>query len=320
MRVLSGIQPSGSLHLGNYFGMIQRAIAWQYKAEVLYFIADYHALTSLQDPTALRRNVREVARAFLACGLDPERAVLFRQSDVPLVLELAWLLSICTPVGLLERCHSYKDKVAKGLPASHALFSYPVLMAADILLYQADLVPVGKDQKQHLEIARDVALKFNQRFGAIFRLPEAEIEPDVAVVPGIDGQKMSKSYGNTIELFGDPEEIRARVMAIKTDSSPVHAPKPVEGSVLAALYKLVSSPQEYEEWVASMRRGGIGYATYKQELASKILKYFAPMRERYRELGEKPGYVEDVLAQGAERASKLALPTLKAARKAVGLE
>lgn len=320
MRILSGIQPSGSLHLGNYFGMMQRAISWQEKGEAIYFIADYHALTSLQDPSSLRRNVLEVARAFLACGLDPDRATLFRQSDVPWVVELAWLLSCCTPVGLLERCHSYKDKIARGLPASHALFSYPVLMAADILLYQAEMVPVGKDQKQHLEITRDIAAKFNQRFGPVFRIPEPDIQPDVAVVPGIDGQKMSKSYGNTVEIFADPEEITTRVMAIKTDSTPVEAPKPVEGSILASLYKLVSSPEEYQEWVASMRRGGIGYATYKKELAAKILGYFAPIRERYRQLGEKPGYVEEVLAQGAERARKLARPTLEMARRAAGLD
>src|SRR6266566_484911 len=218
MRILSGIQPSGALHIGNYFGMMQPAVALQTEGEALYFIADYHALTSLRDPQALRANSRRVALDFLACGLDPERATLFRHSDVPQVTELAWILSTVAPMGLLERAHSYKDKLARGMSANVGLFSYPILMAADILIYDSDVVPVGKDQKQHIEITRDLAVKMNETFGSepdgqIFKLPEARIQAATEVVPGIDGQKMSKSYGNNIDIFGDEKEMRKRVMS-----------------------------------------------------------------------------------------------------------
>src|SRR5438067_12424861 len=224
MRILSGIQPSGVLHIGNYFGMMKPAIALQAEGEALYFIADYHALTSVRDPDVLRENCRRVAVDFLACGLDPKRATLFRQSDVPQVTELAWILSTVAPMGLLERSHSYKDKLARGLSATVGLFNYPVLMAADILIYDSDLVPVGKDQKQHLEMTRDIAVKFNETFGSepdgqIFKLPEPQIQAATETVPGIDGQKMSKSYGNTIDIFGDEKETRKRVMSIVTESN-----------------------------------------------------------------------------------------------------
>ncbi|MGD9895738.1 MAG: tryptophan--tRNA ligase [Candidatus Methylacidiphilaceae bacterium] len=319
MRILSGIQPSGFLHLGNFFGMMQRGIRWQEKGETFFFIADFHALTTVSDPEALRRNIREAALAFLACGLDPKRTVFFRQSAVPEVMELAWLLSAVTPVGLLERCHSYKDKLAKGVSPTHALFAYPVLMAADILLYQADIVPVGIDQKQHLEVTRDLAVKFNQAFGPVFVIPKEDIEEGLAAIPGIDGQKMSKSYGNTLELFGEWEEFRRRVMAIRTDSTPAGEPKPIAGSVLVSLYRLVSQPQELEEFVASMRRGGVGYAALKKELLAKFERFLAPYRERYEELKRQPSLVDEILEAGAHTARAAAAPTLEAARKAVGL-
>src|SRR6266498_2776463 len=244
MRILSGIQPSGALHIGNYFGMMRPAIALQAEGEAFYFIADYHALTSVRDPKMLRENSRRVALDFLACGLDPERAALFRQSDVPQVTELAWILSTVAPMGLLERSHSYKDKLARGLAATVGLFNYPVLMAADILIYDSDVVPVGKDQKQHIEITRDLAVKMNETFGQIFRLPEPRIQAATEVVPGIDGQKMSKSYGNNIDIFGDEKETRKRVMSIVTDSTPVEAPKDSERSTIIQIHSLFASKDE----------------------------------------------------------------------------
>src|SRR5881396_3559793 len=250
MRILSGIQPSGVLHIGNYFGMMRPAIALQAEGEAFYFIAEYHALTSVRDPQALRENSHRVALDFLACGLDPERAALFRQSDVPQVTELAWILSTVAPMGLLERAHSYKDKIARGLSATAGLFNYPVLMAADILIYDSDVVPVGKDQKQHIEITRDLAAKMNETFGQIFKLPEPRIEAATEVVPGIDGQKMSKSYGNNVDIFGDEKETRKRVMSIVTDSTPVEASKDSSRSTIIQLYSLFASNKE----MASMRK------------------------------------------------------------------
>src|SRR5689334_8087773 len=252
MRILSGIQPSGVLHIGNYFGMMRPAIALQMEGEAFYFVANYHALTSLQNPEALRQNSRQVAIDFLACGLDPEKAALFMQTDVPQVTELAWILSTVTPVSRLELAHSYKDKIARGLPANAGLFTYPVLMAADILIYDSDIVPVGKDQKQHLEITRDIATRINETFGSrraaqVLKLPEARIQSQTEVVPGIDGQKMSKSYGNTIDIFGAEKEMRKRVMSIVTDSTPVAAPKDPETSTIVQLYALVASKEEVDE-------------------------------------------------------------------------
>src|SRR5438270_16941 len=236
LRILSGIQPSGILHIGNYFGMIQPAIALQEKGEAFYFIANYHALTSVRDPVVLRENSRRVALDFLACGFDPERGALFMQTDVPEVTELAWILSTVAPMGLLERAHSYKDKPARGMVASAGLFTYPVLMAADILIYDTDVVPVGKDQKQHIEMTRDLAVKINEQFGDVFKLPEPSIRAETETVPGLDGQKMSKSYGNTIDIFGEEKEMRKRVMSIVTDSKPVEAPKDAQSSTVFQLY------------------------------------------------------------------------------------
>src|SRR5436853_1780101 len=265
MRILSGIQPSGALHIGNYFGMMRPAIALQAEGEAFYFIADYHALTSLKDPVLLRENGRRVAIDFLACGFDPERAALFMQSDVPQVTELAWILSTIAPMGLLERAHSYKDKVARGMSASAGLFNYPVLMAADILIYDSDIVPVGKDQKQHIEITRDLAVKINETYGEIFKLPEPRIQAATEVVPGIDGQKMSKSYGNTIDIFGDEKETRRRVMSIVTDSTPMEAPKDPSTSTIFQLYSLFASKNETEEIRERFQKRGTGYGDFKKE-------------------------------------------------------
>ncbi len=319
MRILSGIQPSGVLHIGNYFGMMQPAIALQEEGETFYFIADYHALTSLQNPQALRENSRRVALDFLACGLDPERGALFRQSDVPQVTELAWILSTVTPMGLLERCHSYKDKTARGMSASAGLFTYPVLMAADILIYDSDLVPVGKDQKQHIEVTRDVAIKINESFGDVFKLPEPRIHSTTETVPGLDGQKMSKSYGNTIDIFGEEKETRKRVMSIVTDSTLVEAPKNPETSSIVQLYSLVASESEVAAMKEAFLAGGTGYGEFKKQLFGKLWEYFAPMRTRRAEIMAEPNYIDEVLARGAERANAVADDVMARVRTAVGL-
>ena len=284
MRILSGIQASGVLHIGNYFGMIRPAIALQAEGEAFYFIADYHALTTVRDPKALRENTRRVALDFLACGLDPERAALFRQSDVRQVTELAWILSTIAPMGLLERAHSYKDKLARGLNATVGLFNYPVLMAADILIYDSDVVPVGKDQKQHIEITRNLAAKMNESFGTIFKLPEARIEAATELVPGLDGQKMSKSYGNNIDIFSDEKETRKRVMSIVTDSTPMESPKDPSRSTIFQLYSLVASKTEIADMRERFLKGGTGYSDFKKELFKKLWGYFAPMRKRREEI------------------------------------
>jgi len=326
MRILSGIQPTGILHIGNYFGMMRPAIALQESAanETFYFIADYHALTTINNPETLRANSRRIALDFLACGLDVERGALFRQSDVAQVVELTWILSTVTPKALLERGHSYKDKVARGLPASAGLFNYPVLMAADILIYDSDLVPVGKDQKQHLEMTRDIAVKFNETFGSepdgqIFKLPEPQIQAATETVPGIDGQKMSKSYGNTIDIFGDEKETRKRVMSIVTDSNPVEAPKDPDRSTIVQLYSLFASKDETKKMRDGFRQGGKGYGDFKKELFAKLWEYFAPMRKRRDEILADPGYIDAVLARGAERANAEADKVMKRVRAAVGL-
>lgn len=320
-RVLSGIQPTGTLHLGNYFGMMKPAIELQDSGqECFYFIADYHALTQLPEPRLLRERSRGVALDFLACGLDPERTVFFRQSDVPEVHELTWVLSCLTPVGLLERCHSYKDKIARGLTPNHGLFSYPVLMAADILLYGSHLVPVGKDQKQHLEVTRDLAIRFNNAYGDILVVPDAMIRDEVAVVPGLDGQKMSKSYDNTIELFGEPKAMRQKIMRIVTDSTPVEAPKNPDSCNVFALYKLLAGDAEREALRQRYLAGGMGYGHAKQALAEKYAAVFAPMRARRQELLAQPTLVEDVLQAGAAKARAAARETLARVRAAIGLE
>src|SRR5947199_1657893 len=270
MRILSGIQPSGALHIGNYFGMMRPAVSLQAEGEALYFVADYHALTSLRDPEMLRANSRRVALDFLACGLDPERATLFRHSDVPQVTELAWILSTIAPMGLLERAHSYKDKLARGMSANVGLFSYPILMAADILIYDSDIVPVGKDQKQHIEMTRDLAVKMNETYGDIFKLPEPRIQPATETVPGIDGLKMSKSYGNTIDIFGDEKEMRKKVMSIVTDSTAVEAAKNPETSTIVQLYALVASKKEVEEMRGQCRKGARGYGELRKQLCERL--------------------------------------------------
>jgi len=321
MRILSGIQPTGILHIGNYFGMMRPAISLQEakENETLYFIADYHALTTVDNPEALRANSRQVALDFLACGLDVERGVLFRQSDVPQVTELTWILSTVTPKGLLERAHSYKDKVARGLPASAGLFTYPVLMAADILIYDSDLVPVGKDQKQHLEMTRDIAAKFNEIFGDVLKLPEPRIQERTETVPGLDGQKMSKSYGNTIDIFGAEKETRKRIMSMVTDSTPVEAPKDADASTIFELYSLLATPDEIAEMRARFEKGGTGYGDFKKQLFAKLWEYFEPMRKRREEILKDPGYIDEVLKRGATRANEEAGKVMKRVRGAVGL-
>ncbi len=320
MRILSGLQPSGRLHIGNYFGMMEAALKLQHEGDAYYFIADYHSLTSIHDGKLLRDHVRNLAIDFLACGLDPAKCVFFRQSDVPEHTELAWILSTVTPMGLLERCHSYKDKVANGISASHGLFAYPVLMAADILIYDSDVVPVGRDQKQHVEVTRDIAIKMNEAFGeGLFKLPVPRIREETAVVPGLDGLKMSKSYDNTIQLFEEPAALKKKIMGIKTDSTPVEEPKPTEGSSILALYKLVAPPADYDTMVADFKRGGMGYGDFKKRLLQAVTDHFAPFRERRLEITADPKYVDRVLAEGAEKARVVARKTLARVRDAVGL-
>lgn len=319
-RILSGIQPSGKLHLGNYFGMIKPSLELQREGKVFLFIADYHALTTVTNAAALREGILDVALDFLAFGLDTERTIFYRQSDVPEVTELTWLLSVVTPMGLLERCHSYKDKVAKGIPATHGLFTYPVLMAADILIMQSEIIPVGRDQKQHVEVTRDIAIKFNNLYGEVFTLPEPSIREEVAVVPGVDGQKMSKSYNNTIEIFGDLDEIRQRVMRIVTDSKTVQDPKDPTTCNVYALYKLFATSEERQEMEDRYRRGGLAYSEVKKALFEKMVAHFEPFRQRRAELQRQPELVEEVLRRGAERARAEAVRTLKKARIAVGLD
>jgi len=324
MRILSGIQPTGVLHIGNYFGMMRQAIALQNEGEAFYFIADYHALTSVRDPAALRENVRRVALDFLAAGLDPDRAALFKQSDVPQVTELTWILSTVAPMGLLERSHSYKDKLARGLPPSVGLFNYPVLMAADILIYDSDVVPVGKDQKQHIEMTRDLAAKMNEQFGAeparpLFKLPEPRIQAATEAVPGLDGQKMSKSYGNTIDIFGDEKETRKRVMSIVTDSTPVEKPKDPARSTVLQLYSLFASKDEIAEMRERFQKGGTGYGDFKKQLFEKLWEYFAPMRKRREEILADKSYIDNVLVRGARRANEIADQVMTRVRAAVGL-
>jgi tryptophanyl-tRNA synthetase len=320
MRILSGLQPSGRLHIGNYFGMMDAALKLQHEGDAYYFIADYHSLTSVHDGKQLRQNVRDLAIDFLACGLDPQRCVFFRQSDVPEHCELSWILSTITPMGLLERCHSFKDKVSRGIAASHGLFAYPVLMAADILIYDSDIVPVGRDQKQHVEVTRDLAIKMNEAFGAgLLKVPQPRIREETAVVPGLDGQKMSKSYNNTIQLFEEPGALKKKVMGIKTDSTPVEEPKPVEGSSILALYQLVASEADYQQMVADHINGGVGYGDLKKRLLGAVTDYFAPFRERRQEILADPRYVDEVLAHGAEKARTVARAVLARVRDAVGL-
>ncbi len=318
-RILSGIKPTGKPHIGNYFGMMRPAIEWQERGEAFYFIADYHALTSVFDPTKLREYVHGVALDFLACGLDPAKAVLFRQSDVPEHTELAWLLSCQTPMPMLENCHAYKDHLAKEKTPSHGLFAYPVLMAADILIYESNVVPVGRDQKQHVEVTRDLAHKMNALYGNVFVVPEPSILPALATIPGLDGQKMSKSYDNTIELFEEEKALRKKIMGIVTDSTPVEAPKDPATSAIVALYRLFAAEAEVAQMEADFRAGGIGYGDFKKRLFGAMWEFFAPLRVRRKELEADPDFVARVLKDGAERARAVARGTMDRVRRAIGL-
>jgi tryptophanyl-tRNA synthetase len=300
--------------------MMKPVVDGQDSADNYIFIANYHALTTVTEPGRLLDSTRDVALDFLACGLDPDKTAFYRQSDIPEVTELTWLLSNVTPMGLLERCHSYKDKVAKGLSANHGLFAYPVLMAADILAVQSTHVPVGRDQKQHVEVTRDIAIKFNNQFGETFTIPEPVIRDDVALVPGVDGQKMSKSYDNTLELFGPPKAVRKKIMRIVTDSKTVEEPKDPETCNLFALYRLFAAPDPLAEMESRYRAGGLGYGTVKKELADLVEAYFGPMRETREALAHDPDRVEAILQLGADKARLEARNTLKKARRAVGLE
>jgi tryptophanyl-tRNA synthetase len=320
MRILTGLQPSGKLHVGNYFGAMEPAVRLQEQGEAFYFIADYHAMTSSQNAAALRENVRELAVDFLACGLNPDKAVFFRQSAVPEVNELAWILSTVCPMGLLNKCHSFKDKVTQGIAPSHGLFAYPVLMAADILLYDSNKVPVGKDQKQHLEVTRDLAVKLNEAYGeGTVVLPEPIIREETAIVVGLDGRKMSKSYHNTLPIFGEEKPLKKSIMKIETDSTPVEAPKPVENSTILSLYRLFASESDYQVMVGDHQRGGTGYGDFKKRLAEAYWDFFAPMRARRSEILADPGYVDQVLVSGAERAREEAAKVLSRVRRSVGL-
>lgn len=319
MRILSGIQPSGTIHIGNYFGMIKPLLDLQDKGEVYCFLADYHSMTSLFDAKERKANSIEAATTLLACGMDAN-TVLFRQSDSASVTELAWMLSTVTPMGLLERCHSYKDKTSKGIPTNHGLFAYPVLMAADILLYQSNLVPVGKDQLQHLEVTRDIAVKFNNTYGKVFTIPEPFIQEAVATVPGTDGQKMSKSHGNTIEVFGDEKALKKKVMSIVMDSRSHIEPKPdADKNIAMQLLKLLVDEDVYLYNENRLRGGDLGYGDLKKGLLEHLTFYFEKSRKKYIELKKNPDHVEDILVKGALRASLEAEKTMMKVRKAVGL-
>ena len=319
MRILSGIQPSGKLHIGNYFGMMRPALELAEKGEAFYFIADYHALTSLSDATEMRQNTLDVALDFLACGLDPRRTVFYRQSDVPQVTELAWILGCVTPKPMLENCVSYKDKIAQGLTPNAGLFTYPVLQAADILIVQSHVVPVGRDQRQHIEVTRDIAGAFNRQYGEVFTIPEASIREAVAVLPGTDGRKMSKSYGNTIEIFGEEKATKKKIMGIVTDSQPVEAPKQNLDQNIALQFLKVVAPEKAIDVEQRLAGGGYGYGELKKELFAALMEHFAPYRQKRAELVQNMDYVEQVLRDGATRANTVADATMAKVRTAVGL-
>jgi tryptophanyl-tRNA synthetase len=321
MRILSGIQPSGALHLGNYFGMMMPAIELQNQGEALYFIANYHSMTSLFDAKERRKNTLDVALDFLACGLDPQKALFFVQSDVPEVTELAWLLTTLTPMPMLENCHSYKDKLAHGIAPNHGIFAYPVLMAADILIYDSNIVPVGKDQKQHVEVTRDIATKFNNTYGETFIIPKEQIRESTAAVPGTDGQKMSKSYGNTIEIFGEEKALRKKIMGLVMDSRTPQEPKPDADKNLAVqLLKLVAAPDVAKDFEDRLRVGGLGYGDLKKALFENYWNYFAEARKKRAELARNMDYVHKVLQDGATKARTIADKVLKRARLASGID
>ncbi|MCX5636969.1 MAG: tryptophan--tRNA ligase [Planctomycetota bacterium] len=319
MRILSGIQPSGKLHIGNYFGAMRQHLKLQVENEGFYFIADYHALTSGPEPQSIRQHTLDITMDYIALGLDTEKTVFWRQSDVPEVTELAWILSCITPMGLLQRCTGYKDKVAQGLSPNHGLFAYPVLQAADILIFDSNLVPVGADQKQHIEVTRDIAMRFNNQYGEVFVIPSEYIIESVAVVPGIDGRKMSKSYDNTIEIFEHEGQIKKKVMRIVTDSTPVEEPKDPDKCNVFAMLGLVASEDEISEWKKKYRSGGMGYGSAKKRLAELLTEYFRPYRAKRAELEKNMDIVEKVLKEGAQKARNVARRTLDRVRDAVGL-
>ena len=321
MRILSGIQPSGALHLGNYFGMMLPSIELQEQGDAYYFIANYHSMTSVFDAAERRKNTLDVALDFLACGLDPKKSVFWRQSDVPEVTELTWLLTTLTPMGLLERCTSYKDKIARGVSPNHGLFAYPVLMAADILLFDSNIVPVGRDQKQHVEVTRDIAVKFNEAYGQTFVIPEPRIRDEVALVPGTDGQKMSKSYGNTIEIFGEEKATRKKFMGLVMDSRTPQEPKPdADKNIAVQLLKLVATADVAKDFEERLRAGGLGYGDLKKALFEHYWNYFASARVRRAELAANLDHVNQVLTDGAIRAQSLARQVLTRAKKNCGLD
>jgi tryptophanyl-tRNA synthetase len=320
LTVLSGIQPSGNLHLGNYFGAVQLfldLVAGGHRC--YYFLANYHALTSLRDRARLLDLTRSTAADYLALGLDPDRCAIYRQSDLPEVCELQWILSTVTPMGLLERCHAYKDKVQQGLPSDHGLFAYPVLQAADILIVRANRVPVGQDQKQHVEVTRDIAQLFNSSYGDVLTLPEPYIKQEVAVVPGRDGRKMSKSYNNTIELFAAESEVRRQIMSIVTDSAAVADPKDPERSLVYSILKLFTTPEMQADWADRFRRGGLGYGEVKKAIFESFMEKFGAARRRRQELDQQPDYIEEVLRRGVEKARQVGLPLVRQVRDAVGI-
>jgi tryptophanyl-tRNA synthetase len=319
MRVLSGIQPTGRFHWGNYFGAIQQYIDLQDEDEAYYFIANLHGLTTIRDPDLLRQYTRDAALDLLALGLDPGRATLFVQSDVPQVSELTWLLMTGTPMGLLERCHAFKEKKEKGLTAEAGLFTYPVLMAADILAYDSNIVPVGADQVQHIEVCRDLARSFNHHFGDVFVIPEAQVLKNAAKVPGTDGEKMSKGYDNTIEVFEEIAAQRKKIMRIPTDSRPLEDPKDPDQDHLFQLYSLFADADQREQMAATYRAGGFGYGEVKKKLAEVAESFFAEARARRAKLEKDPDYVSGVLKDGAERARTKASEVLARVQQACGM-
>lgn len=319
MNILSGIQPTGRFHWGNYFGAIRQYIALQENTQAFYFIADLHALTTVRDPAKLQEFSREAAIDLIALGLDPNKAALYRQSDVPEVNELTWLLMTVTQMSLLEKCHAYKDKKAKGLPADAGLFTYPVLMAADILLYDSNLVPVGQDQVQHIEVTRDIATRFNSLYGEVLTLPEAYTLDESAKVPGTDGEKMSKSYDNTIELFEPEKKLRKKIMSIKTDSKGIEEPKDPETCSVFTLYKLFATPEQQGALADRYRAGGMGYGEAKQALFEAATEYFGPARARRQELEANPGRIDEILEAGKQRVQAKGREVLERVRAACGL-
>ncbi len=321
MRILTGIQPSGQLHIGNYFGAMKPMIEMmnEGKHEIFCFVADYHALTTLHDAKMMRENIKNVMLDWMACGLDPEKIFFYVQSDLPEVQELSWILHSICPMGLLERATSYKDKIEKGIPSNSGLFTYPVLMAADILIMQSNIVPVGKDQKQHVEITRDLAIKFNNEFGETFTIPEPQIAEHIATVPGIDGQKMSKSYNNTIPLFDEESVIKKKIMSVVTDSKGIEESKDPEKCNIFALYKLVSSKIEQDALAKKYRDGGIGYGDVKKLLFEAIKKYFQPMWKKRKELEKDKNLVEKIRKMGVEKAREVAVKTISKVKQKVGL-